>query len=135
VEAWLARAAGQVLGLNPGAEVEVGRPLQELGLDSLMAVELKSVVERGIDGNLSATLLFDYPTIEALAGYLTREELADEEAPLPPAGAAFVNAADDPGNADPAQTETLDKLERLSEGEAESLLEELLSGLYEEEPA
>lgn len=54
-------------------------PLSELGLDSLMAVELRNLLGAAVDSSntIPATLVFDYPTVEAVAGFLSDEAFGD----------------------------------------------------------
>jgi acyl carrier protein len=49
------------------------QPLQELGLDSLLAIELRNALGLSISRTLPATLLFNYPTLDALTGFLFSE--------------------------------------------------------------
>jgi acyl carrier protein len=71
----------KVLGLDPARSIEDLQPLSDLGLDSLMAVELRSLLgsELGLSRSLPATLVFDYPTITALTSYLADEVLMWEK--------------------------------------------------------
>nr|VFJ47074.1 MAG: amino acid adenylation domain-containing protein [Candidatus Kentron sp. FM]VFJ50934.1 MAG: amino acid adenylation domain-containing protein [Candidatus Kentron sp. FM] len=62
-----------------------GQNLMDLGLDSLMAVELRAWLKSELQCSPRATLLFDYPTVEALADYLLQDVPTDrEEIPEPP---------------------------------------------------
>jgi hypothetical protein len=61
-----------ILGLAAGTAIDVQTPLREVGLDSLMAVELRNALARSIGEPLPATLLFDYPSIDALTAFLVR---------------------------------------------------------------
>ena len=56
----------------------VGQPLLDAGLDSLGAVELHSTVQQSMGVELPSTLVFDYPNINAVAGFIS-ETLAPED--------------------------------------------------------
>jgi acyl transferase domain-containing protein len=60
---------GTVLGFGDLA-LERNRPLPELGLDSLMAVELRNALGRLVGRSLPTSLVFDHPTAEALSLFL-----------------------------------------------------------------
>lgn len=60
----------QVLGLDPATRIDPRAALKDIGLDSLMAVELRNALNRSAPKPLPATLLFDYPTLDALTNYL-----------------------------------------------------------------
>ena len=62
-----------VLRLQSAPELKVG--FFDLGMDSLMAVELRNRLNRAFSGEYTAsnTVVFDYPDIAALAGHLTQE--------------------------------------------------------------
>ncbi|MEM7417513.1 MAG: SDR family NAD(P)-dependent oxidoreductase [Gemmatimonadota bacterium] len=45
----------------------------EMGMDSLMSIELKSRLERAVGLRLPGTLTFNYPSVEAVAGFIDQE--------------------------------------------------------------
>ena len=54
-----------------GSAVGEHDPLMDAGLDSLGAVEVKSSIERSTGVQLPATVVFDYPSVGAIAAYLS----------------------------------------------------------------
>jgi acyl transferase domain-containing protein/acyl carrier protein len=69
------REIATVLGLGDPRAIEPKRALSELGLDSLMAVELRDRLQTATGLQLGATLLFDYPSVQALVTKLGAELL------------------------------------------------------------
>ena len=64
----LSDSAVRSLDENGTRQIRPAESLEKYGFDSIMAVEFSQQLERDF-GELSKTLLFEYPTLEALAGY------------------------------------------------------------------
>lgn len=62
-----------------GSRLEPHRPFMEAGLDSLGAVELHSNLCAAFKCELPATVVFDFPNINALATYISAK-LARQDA-------------------------------------------------------
>jgi polyketide synthase 12/epothilone polyketide synthase D len=94
LESLVREQVGRVLGRDP-ARIAVGTPLQQGGLDSLMAMELRNRLEALSGLQLNVTLIWRHPTVTALAAYLAAAlgvPLA-EAAVAPPGGQAPVDDA------------------------------------------
>ncbi len=60
----------RVLGRGSKAVINAEQPLHELGLDSLLVVELRNLLEASVGQTLEPTVLFDYPTMRSLVDHL-----------------------------------------------------------------
>ncbi|HSI40011.1 MAG TPA: type I polyketide synthase [Xanthobacteraceae bacterium] len=69
VEALVRDSVGKVLRL-PAGRIDAKRPLGNMGLTSLMAMEFRNRLEVALARPLPATLAWNYPTIEALVEHL-----------------------------------------------------------------
>lgn len=68
-----------VLGLDSADALNPAHGLSELGMDSLMAVELSSQLQNSLGCRLPSTLAFEHPTLAALTAFLAEQVLGGEE--------------------------------------------------------
>ena len=123
LERYVREQAAAVLRLPP-ARVDLDTPLKTYGVDSLMGLELRNRFELGLGLRLSATIVWSYPTVSALAGFL--------EGQLWPAAPAAPTApaAGPPAEAEAAPSaDRVEALLQLSDEEKEALIEAKLSAL------
>jgi acyl carrier protein len=110
-----------VLGFHPSREIELEQGFFDLGLDSLMAVELKGRLERSLGQELPSTLTFNYPNIRALTEYILCEALKF---------APELKAEISEPQGDPTKTPTSSQpIDDLSEDEIALLLLKKLEGM------
>gem|GEM_PF-4774241 len=65
----------RVMGISVNELPPPDRGFFDIGMDSIMAVDLKNRFSQRVGAELSSTLAFDYPTIDALAEHLIRDVL------------------------------------------------------------
>jgi polyketide synthase 12/myxalamid-type polyketide synthase MxaB len=106
IEDHVTGSAAEILGLRPSA-IDPQLPLSEMGMDSLMAVELRNALRQSIGRQFPATLMFDYPTVAALTAYLASDVLKFDESP------AQVSGSED-------ESDLLGSIESLSDEEVEA---------------
>jgi len=104
-----------VLGVADASRVPTKQGFFEIGMDSLMTVELVHRLEAKLGIKLAANLAIDYPNVDALAGYLAAR-LGAPAPPLAMAAAAGAPAVAEKENLDALPTE---ELARLLQGELE----------------
>ena len=115
--AYVEEQVAKVLGLDHTQTIPPRQPLTDMGLDSLMAVELRNVLgtSLGLQRALPATLVFDYPTTTAITEYLAKELFSQEAPP-----SLSVEAQPD----DMDSSDMLEKIEQLSDAEIDRLFSE-----------
>ncbi len=79
ISGFVTEQARKILGLSATASISARQPFHELGLDSLMAVELRNALGAALGRPQPATLLFDHPTTDSLVDHLVG--LAEAAAP------------------------------------------------------
>ena len=112
--------AAKVLGVARADTLPLEEPLRQLGLDSLMAVELRNLLGKAVGRTLPATVTFDHPSVAALVDHLAAAVLVGELAAQATAASAAM-----PGPATPLPA-LRSELDALNE---EQLAEQLLNRL------
>lgn len=108
----ICRQVAKILEFDNSFVIDPHQPLAEVGLDSLMAIELRNMLSTSIDRQLPPTLLFDYPTIDSVYSYLATLVFDDEK----PAIEAAVEV-------DPELEGILEELESLPDNTVEMMLQ------------
>lgn len=68
----------KILGIKTPEQIGLRERLFDLGIDSLMALELKNIIQSSLGCSVRSTILFDYPTLETLVNYLVDDALEIE---------------------------------------------------------
>ena len=66
----------RVLALDAAHPPAIREGLTDMGMDSLMAVELRNRLQASLECSLASTVVFEHPTIESLASYLLNDVLS-----------------------------------------------------------
>jgi len=105
----------------PITRIDADKPFKSYGMDSLTALEFRNRVEAATGTTLSATLVFNYPTIRQLQFFLLEKLKGELDDPSAEAAAAEANEA---SPADAELQAMLDEVESLSEEEARRMLDD-----------
>jgi NAD(P)-dependent dehydrogenase (short-subunit alcohol dehydrogenase family)/acyl carrier protein len=111
----------RVLGMSP-AKLDIEQPLLNLGLDSLMAVEIGNQIQDMAGVEVPAMKFMEGLSIAGLSAYVI-EQLSGEEAP-----------AAVPSSIQQAAEQVLEEVERLSDEEVDALLHQMVTSDVSEEP-
>jgi polyketide synthase 12/polyene macrolide polyketide synthase/epothilone polyketide synthase D len=112
---YVAQQVATVLRVSRPESLDPRQRLMDMGLDSLMALDLRGRLGVGLGRPeaVPATLIFEHPTIESIAAFVIREAGAAPDSPEAP-------RHDD--RTEPTFEETAARIAHLSEDEVEALL-------------
>jgi acyl carrier protein len=110
--AFVKEQVAQVMRL-PASKVDANKPLRGQGMDSLMTIEFRNLLETKLGIKLSATLVWNYPTVNELVSYLAEK-----------IGTPLQESSVSTGSIEPTETTPAaeDALGDLSQSEVEAML-------------
>ncbi len=117
----------KTLDLRSSDEIDPDESLSELGMDSLLAVELRNSFSTVLARRLPSTLLFDYPTLRTLARFIEQEIFPASQPDQAHFQAETIKAAAPLKHRTAALRDgpvsILDEIEQLSDEEVDALFE------------
>jgi amino acid adenylation domain-containing protein len=73
IQTWFLTKLSEQLKIS-ASEIDIQEPLARYGLDSMTAVSLSGELETWLERSLSPTIVYDYPSIQAISQYLAGGE-------------------------------------------------------------
>ena len=117
---YLCGQAARVMGVRAAEALSLDQPLNDLGLDSLMAVEMKNHIESDLGVVVPMVKLLQGPSVAQLAAHVMAQVVALKPATSPEPASA-VKAEDQP-----EAQQLLAQLDQLSDDQVDALLTDLL---------
>ena len=123
-------AVARILGLESARVVEEDVGFFDMGMDSLTAVELRNALQGVVGTNLPTTLLFKYPTVQALTDFLADEIFGLNAAPAAIGSDAkpIENRPSEP-SARPVDAVTAESVSEMTDEELAAMIDAEMLGL------
>ena len=123
LQGFVQQQLAKVMGVADPGQIDPGEPLFNMGLDSLMALELMVLLEKNLGITLTEALVFEHPTIEDLVRYFLSvlfEDQAFSDAVANPAPTSLIREVTEP--------DWEEQLQAVAELSDEELLSQLQGG-------
>ncbi|WP_158750016.1 SDR family NAD(P)-dependent oxidoreductase [Acidobacterium sp. S8] len=116
----VANAVRSTLDLRSSEELDPDESLSDLGMDSLLAIDLRNNLSSLLERRLPSTLIFDYPSVGRLARFIEQELFSAES--MPQANDTEpMSEANIPGSL--ASLGILDEIEQMSDEQVDFIFE------------
>jgi len=120
LQGFVQQQLAKVMGVADPDQIDPGEPLFNMGLDSLMALELMVLLEKNLGITLTEALVFEHPTIEDLVAYFLSVLFESQDFPSQPIDLPLLES-------DEASETWSQKLKAVSDLDEDELLRQLIS--------
>jgi acyl transferase domain-containing protein/NADPH:quinone reductase-like Zn-dependent oxidoreductase/NADP-dependent 3-hydroxy acid dehydrogenase YdfG/acyl carrier protein len=124
LESYLQEQVAHVLKLSP-SRIDAHKPFGSFGLDSLMALEFRNRLEAGLGRTFSATMVWNHPTVAALASHVAAKMGIELDSNAPSTAAEAACEEIEPQAVDDFEA-LLSEIEKLPDAEARRIFAEEL---------